>query len=160
MPPELRRRLRYPADLFDAQAGAYERFHSTRPDLFVSNADVWSRPLALSGPIEVAGDVDFDESDEDELRLIMQPGYTFSPPPGRTMPRLVLGTYYTPRRGQNLVATLSGWIDEHGRARLAARSLPRGPVTLGPAQVSRAPLSARPGTRHGRSCNGLARCRA
>ena len=137
MPADLRKRLRYPADLFDAQARAYERFHSTRPDLFVSNADVWSRPIALSGPIEVAGDVDFDESDEDELRLIMQPGYTFSPPPGRTMPRLVLGTYYTPRRGQNLVATLSGWIDEHGRARLAARSLPRGPVTLGPAQVSR-----------------------
>ncbi len=29
----------------------------------------------------------------------------------------MLGTYYTPRRGQNLVATLSGWIDENGRAR-------------------------------------------
>ena len=49
----------------------------------------------------------------------------------------MLQTYYTPRRGQNLVATLSGWIDEHGRARLALRNLPRDPVTLGPAQISR-----------------------
>ena len=137
MPAELRDRLRYPADLFDAQATAYERFHTTRPDLFVSNADAWSRPIALSGPIEVAGDVDFDESDEDELRLTMQPGYTFSPPPGQTRPRLVLRTYYSPRRGQNLVASLGGWIDEHGCARLAALSLPRDPVTLGPAQMSR-----------------------
>ncbi|MCW2764580.1 MAG: hypothetical protein JWO11_539 [Nocardioides sp.] len=137
MPAELRDRLRYPADLFDAQASAYETFHTTRPDLFVSSADAWSRPIALSGPIEVAGDVNFDESDEDDLRLTMQPGYTFSRPPGHTRPRLLLATYYTPRSGQNLVATLSGWIDEHGRARLAARSLPRAPVTLGPAQISR-----------------------
>jgi excisionase family DNA binding protein len=137
MPAELRHRLRYPGDLFDAQATAYERLHTTRPDLFVSNADAWSRPIALSGPIEVAGDVDFDESDEDELRLILQPGYTFSPPPGQTRPRLMLGTYYTPSDGQNLVGSLSGWIDEHGRARLYARNLPREPATLGPAQISR-----------------------
>ena len=137
MPAQLRDRLRYPADLFDAQATAYETLHTTRPDLFVSNADAWSRPIGLSGPIEVAGDVDFDESDEDDLRLIMQPGYKFIPPPGSTRPQLVLQTYYVPRNGQNLVANLSGWIDEHGRARLAARNLPRDPVTLGPAQMSR-----------------------
>jgi hypothetical protein len=137
MPAELRRRLRYPADLFDAQAAAYERFHTTRPDLFVSDADVWSRPIALSGPIEVAGDIDFDEDDEDALRRTMPPGYTYTPPPGQTRPRLVRGTYFTPRRGQNLVATLSGWIDGDGRARLAARNLPRDRVTLGPAQMSR-----------------------
>ena len=32
--------------------------------------------------------------------------------PGSTQPRLVLETYYAPRSGQNLVATLSGWIDD------------------------------------------------
>ena len=82
MPTELWERWRYPADLFAAQATAYERFHTTRPDLFVSEADAWSRPIALSGPVEVAGDVDFDESDEDDLRLIMQPEYSLSKPPG------------------------------------------------------------------------------
>ena len=137
MPADLRDRLRYPADLFDAQATAYETFHATRPDLFVSDADAWSRPIGLAGPLEVAGGVDFDESDEDDLRLTMQPGYKFIPPPGGTRPQLVLQTYYVPRRGQNLVANLSGWIDEHGRVRLASGYLPRDPVTLGPAQVSR-----------------------
>ena len=60
------------------------------------------------------------------------PAYIFTPPPGadETAAR-ARGPTTRPRRGQNLVATLSGWIDEHGRARLAARSLPRDPVTLG-----------------------------
>ena len=137
IPAELRDRLRYPADLFAAQATAYERFHTTQPNRFASEADVWSRPIGLSGPVEVAGDIDFDESDEDELRARMEPGYKFSPPPGRTRPRLLLETYYSPRRGQNLVASLTGWIDGQGRPRLAARNLPREQVTLGPAQVSR-----------------------
>jgi uncharacterized protein len=137
MPRELDQRLRYPYDLFAAQATAYERFHATDPDVFVSGSDAWTRPIALSGPLEVAGDVNFDESDEDELRLTMQPGYAFAPPPGQTAPRLILGTYYSPREGQNLVASLTGWIDAEGRARLASRTLSRDPVTLGPAQVSR-----------------------
>jgi uncharacterized membrane protein (UPF0182 family) len=137
MPAELRDRLRYPVDLFGAQATAYETFHTVQPDVFASNADVWSRPIALSGPIEVAGDVSFDESDEDNLRLTMKPAYAWSRPPGHPRPRLVLQTYYAPRGGQNLVASLTGWIDRHGQARLAGVSIPRDPVTLGPAQVSR-----------------------
>ena len=32
-----------------AQATAYETFHATRPDVFASSADAWSRPIALSG---------------------------------------------------------------------------------------------------------------
>ena len=137
IPAELRGHLRYPADLFAAQATAYERFHVTQPDQFASEADAWSRPISLSGSLEVAGDVDFDESDEDDLRATMEPGYKFSSPPGETRPVLLLETYFSPRRGQNLVGSLSGWLDEQGRPHLAARSLPRGPVTLGPAQISR-----------------------
>ena len=136
-PDELRSRLRYPAELYAAQAAAYERFHVTDPDVFVSEAEAWARPLALSGPIEVAGDVDFDESDEDDLRLTMPPVQIWVPPPGEEDPRLVLTTYFSPERGQNLVGSLNGWVDDSGRARLVNRVLPRSPVTLGPAQVSR-----------------------
>ncbi len=137
LPGELRSHLRYPLDLFAAQAKAYERFHATQPDQFASESDVWSRPLSLSGSLEVAGDVNFDESDEDDLRATMDPGYKFSAPPGAKTPVLLLETVYSPRRGQNLVGSLSGWVDEQGRPHLAARNLPRDPVTLGPAQVSR-----------------------
>ena len=67
----------------------------------------------------------------------MRPAYKLAPPPGRTRPRLVLSTVYSPRRGQNLVASLDGWVDGHGRPHLASRVLPRDTITLGPAQVSR-----------------------
>ncbi len=137
MPAQLRNRLGYPVDLFDAQATAYERFHTTRPDVFVSDSDAWSRPIALSGPIEVASDVDFDEDDEDNLRLTLEPSYIFTSPPGQERTRLVLRTYFSPRGGQHIVGTLNGWIDEQGRARLGALDFPREPITLGPAQVSR-----------------------
>ncbi len=137
MPAWLRDRARYPTDLFTAQATAYERFHTTRADVFASGSDVWSPPTSLSGSIEVAGDIRFDEDDEDDLRRSMRPEYKLSPPPGQPEPRLVLSTNYSPRRGQNLVASLDGWVDDRGRAHLASRSLPSDPITLGPAQVSR-----------------------
>src|SRR3954468_3716704 len=137
MPAHLRDRLRYPQDLFDAQSNAYERFHATRPDVFASGSDVWAPPTSLSGSLDVAGDIQFDESDEDDLRHAVRPAYKLSPPPGRTKPRLLLSTLYSPRRGQNLVASLDGWVDARGRTHLAARVLPRDPVTLGPAQISR-----------------------
>jgi uncharacterized protein len=137
MPAQLRRRLRYPGDLFATQSTAYERFHTTRSDVFASGSDVWSPPASLSGSLDVAGDIQFDEDDEDDLRHVVRPAYKLSPPPGRTRPRLLLSTIYSPRRGQNLVASLDGWVDRHGRPHLASRVLPRDRVTFGPAQISR-----------------------
>jgi uncharacterized protein len=137
LPDWLKDRLRYPADLFDAQATAYEQFHVTQPDLFASGADGWSRPTSLSGTIEVAGDINFDEDDEDDLRHRIEPGYKFAPPPGYASPRLVISTAFSPRNGQNLVASLDGWVDEQGKQHLVSRVLPRDSITLGPAQVSR-----------------------
>ncbi|MCW2985946.1 MAG: hypothetical protein JWR63_3516, partial [Conexibacter sp.] len=137
MPAWLRERARYPTDLFEAQATAYERFHTMRADVFASGSDVWSPPTSLSGSLEVAGDIRFDEDDEDDLRRSIRPEYKLSPPPGQATPRLVLSTNYSPRRGQRLAASLEGWVDDRGRARLASRVLPGDPITLGPAQVSR-----------------------
>ncbi|GAA1476539.1 hypothetical protein GCM10009623_09850 [Nocardioides aestuarii] len=137
LPDPLHRQLRYPTALFEAQATAYERFHDTDASVFASESDVWSRPLALSGPIDVAGDVDFDEDDEDDLRLRLETGTVYTVPAGEQSPRLVRQTYFSPARGQNLVASLSGWIGEDGRPRLGSRLLTRDPVNLGPAQVSR-----------------------
>jgi len=137
MPGGIRERLRYPPALFDAQAELYQRFHTTDRDAFASGADAWSMPTSLSGPIEVAADIRFDEDDEDELRNAMTPSYRFATPAGEDRPRLLRGAYYSPRDAQNFVATLDGWIDRRGVLKLSSRSLPRDRVTLGPAQTSR-----------------------
>lgn len=137
MPGWLRARARYPVDLFAAQSAAYQRFHTTNPAEFASGSDVWSPPTSLSGSIDVAGDIQFDEDDEDDLRRPLPPAYKLAPPPGRSQPRLVLSSSYSPHHGQNLVASLDGWVDRRGRAHLASRVLPTGTITLGPAQISR-----------------------
>jgi uncharacterized membrane protein (UPF0182 family) len=137
MPPEFRARLRYPAALFDAQAGLYERFHVTNGQTFASDSDAWSLPTSLSGSIDVTGSIHFDESDEDDLRHRMRPSYRFATPAGGDQPHLLRSAYYSPRGTENLVATLDGWIDERGVPRLSSRSLPRDRVTLGPSQISR-----------------------
>ena len=115
MPAELRNRLRYPADLFAAQATAYETVphHPARP--------VRERCRRV-----VATDRSVRAARGRGRRRLRRVGRGRSPAhhaSRRTRSRLRPGrrgrgscsqTYYTPRRGQNLVATLSGWIDEHG----------------------------------------------
>jgi uncharacterized membrane protein (UPF0182 family) len=137
LPPWTSRRLRYPADLYDAQATAYERFHVTDPGVFASAAESWARPTSLSGSIEVAVDINFDQDDEDDLRRRLEPGYKFAVPPGGSRPTLIRSTYYSPRGGQNLVGSLDGWVDQSGGVHLVSRELPGDSITFGPAQVSR-----------------------
>jgi uncharacterized membrane protein (UPF0182 family) len=137
MPRGIRERLRYPAELFDAQAQLYEQFHLTHPGAFASGADAWSVPTSLSGSIEVAGSIRFDQSDTDELRNGMTPSYRFGTPAGQDRAHLLRSAYYSPLDAQNLVANLDGWITRKGTPELSSRSLPRDHVTLGPAQVSR-----------------------
>ena len=98
---------------------------STRPspDVFVSDADVWSRPIAPVRP------------DRGRGRRRVRRGRRGRPPAHdaarRTSSRRRPGTDRAaaraarpttrPHRGQNLVATLSGWVDENGQARAGAR---------------------------------------
>ena len=111
MPTGVRDRMRYPPALFDTQAHLYKQFHMTHPEAFASGADRWSTPTSLAGPLEVVGNIRFDESDTDELRNAMRPGNRFATPAGADRPHLLRSAYYSPRDGQNLVATLDGWIN-------------------------------------------------
>jgi uncharacterized membrane protein (UPF0182 family) len=137
MPSGIRERLRYPPALFDAQAELYQQFHMTHPGAFASGADAWTFPTSLAGPIEVAGNIRFDQSDTDELRNGMSPSYRFGTPVGQDRAHLLRSAYYSPLDAQNLVANLDGWITRRGAPKLSSRSLPRDRVTLGPAQTSR-----------------------
>ena len=76
--------MRYPPALFDAQAHLYQQFHMTHPEAFASGADAWTTPTSLAGPLEVVGNIRFDESDTDELRNAMLPPTALARPPVRT----------------------------------------------------------------------------
>ena len=49
MPEDLRTRLRYPQDIFAAQAAMYATYHMTNPAMFYNREDQWEIPVARAG---------------------------------------------------------------------------------------------------------------
>jgi hypothetical protein len=49
MPEGLRRHVRYPQDLFEAQVAKYSRYHMTVPQVFYNDEDLWAVPRERSG---------------------------------------------------------------------------------------------------------------
>ena len=85
-------------------------------------------------------DIDADERREKGLtpeRLGMDSRYLLARLPGDRRERFMLATPFTPRGRLNLVSYLAGSIDDDGRPRIVALSLPRDRLTLGPAQATR-----------------------
>ena len=141
-PSELRAHLRYPAQLFEAQAEAYTIYHSRDATALWNGSDAWSRARQLAGPAEEAGDIRFPDRKAMSRRWRMQPAYGMARLPGDTAERFMLATPFTPRGGQNLVGYLAGSVDAAGRPQLTALSLSRDRLTIGPTQATRRILSS------------------
>jgi uncharacterized membrane protein (UPF0182 family) len=143
MSPDLRAHLRYPEQLFAAQAAAYATYHAGEPTAFWNGTDAWQPPEQLAGPVERAGEIRFPNpsrhggTDPARSTLRLRPGYLFARLPGDSTERLTLATPFTPRGGQNLVAYLAGSRDDGGVPRLTLLSLPRDRLAIGPSQATR-----------------------
>jgi len=154
MPRELRAHLRYPQQLFEAQADAYERYHAEDATAFWNGSDAWTRALQLAGPAEQAGEIRFpdpergvDADQRGDQRIAprtwrMQPQYGLVRLPGDERERFVLASPFTPRGRENLVAYLAGSLDARGRTELTLLSLPRDRLPIGPTQATRRILSS------------------
>jgi uncharacterized membrane protein (UPF0182 family) len=55
MPAGIRAHLRYPPELFAAQARIWATYHVDDVDDFYTRVDAWKRPAAVSGPIQKVG---------------------------------------------------------------------------------------------------------
>jgi uncharacterized membrane protein (UPF0182 family) len=148
MSPDMRAHLRYPEQLFAAQAKAYATYHAQDPTAFWNGTDAWQQPLQLAGPVERAGDVRFPDPARNRhagtkhAGSELRPRYLLARLPGDQQERFMLATPFTPRGGQNLVAYLAGSRDDLGRPRLTLLSLPRDRLTIGPTQATRRILAA------------------
>jgi len=107
IPAELVKHLRYPEDLFSAQARKWTRYHVTEPDVFYGRSDVWAIPEErLEGGRGAT--------------VPMQPYYVVMRLPGEKKEEFVLILPFKTRNG----TTMSGWLtarcdDEHyGKLRL------------------------------------------
>jgi uncharacterized protein len=149
MPEGIRAHLRYPGLLFDAQAEVYATYHADDPTSFWNGADTWQRAQQLAGPVEVAGGIHFPDPQGRQQENPFTSGslqvpaqYLLARLPGDAQERFLLASPFTPRGRQNLVGYLAGSIDERGRPRISALSLPRDRLMLGPAQAARRILAS------------------
>ncbi len=121
MPPVLRDHIRYPRDLFSAQAQIYLRYHVTDPQVFFNQAEQWAIPQETrfgKGGVQV-----------EPIYLVMQL-------PGEEKEEFVLMLPFTPAGGKkNLVGWLTARSDGPQYGQLLSFLLPGDRQIDGPGQV-------------------------
>jgi hypothetical protein len=119
MPEGLRTRLRYPQDIFTAQAAMYATYHMTNPAVFYNREDQWQVPVVESGAIASK----------------MEPYSTIMRLPGGSDAEYIQMLPFTPRQKDNLAAWMVARSDGENYGRLVAFQFPKQKVIYGPRQV-------------------------
>jgi uncharacterized protein len=119
MPANLRRHIRYPEDLFTAQAEMYGTYHMTNPTTFYNREDRWEAPrqLYLGNEVEIP------------------PYYVMAQMPGSQTPEFMLMLPLSVAGKNQMAGWLAGRSDGDNYGKLVAFRLPKGRFVDGPAQV-------------------------
>ena len=119
MPANLARHIRYPEDLFTAQAEMYGTYHMTNPTTFYNREDRWEAPRELFHDQEVE----------------VQPYYVMAQLPGAQTSEFVLMLPLSVAGKNQMAGFLAGRSDGAHYGQLAAYRFPKGVFVDGPAQV-------------------------
>jgi len=119
MPEGLHTRLRYPQDIFTAQAAMYATYHMTNPAVFYNREDQWQVPVVESG----------------DVGSRMEPYSTIMRLPGESDAEYIQMLPFTPRQKDNLSAWMVARSDGENYGRLVAFQFPKQKVIYGPRQV-------------------------
>jgi hypothetical protein len=119
MPPDLRRHLRYPGDLFQHQADLHTTYHMIDPDAFYHREDQWQYP-SVSARSQSANQF----TRHIILRL-----------PGEKTPEYILMTPFTPRGKDNLAAWMVARMDGDHYGQLVVYKFPNQSLVYGPKQI-------------------------
>ena len=121
MPADLRRHVRYPEALFQAQAEAYRTFHMRDPQVFYNKEDLWDIARNL-----------FGQSGQPEN---VRPTYVVATLPGEKDPEFLLILPFTPRGKDNLIGWMAARCDGDRLGNLLFYQLPKQQLMYGPMQV-------------------------
>ncbi|MBS0526443.1 MAG: UPF0182 family protein [Proteobacteria bacterium] len=119
MPDNLRRHIRYPEDLFIAQAEMYGTYHMTNPTTFYNREDRWQVPHELYRDREIE----------------MAPYYVFAQLPGGQRPEFLLMLPMSVYGKNQMSGWLAGLCDGANYGKMVAFRFPKGRFVDGPAQV-------------------------
>jgi len=121
MPSDLRSHIRYPVDIFSAQAQTFLRYHVEDSQVFFNQADQWAVPL---------------ESRFGKRGVQVTPSYLVLKNPGEDEEEFVLMLPFTPAGGKkNLVSWLVARNDSPNYGQLQSFQVPNNPQVDGPSQV-------------------------
>jgi uncharacterized protein len=119
MPPDLRRHIRYPEDLFLIQAGMYRAYHMDAPEVFYNREDLWQIPREPNG-----GE-----------RATMAPYYAIMRLPGEASAQFFLMLPMVPNQRQNMIAWLAARCDPPDYGKLIVYAFPKDKLVYGPFQI-------------------------
>ena len=121
MPQDLRKHIRYPEDMFVAQANILCTYHMTNLAQFYGREDQWDVP-------KMAGT-------DDTGSQLMSPYYVIMKLPGEQGEEMVLMLPFTPHNKPNMISWLAARMDGEHYGHLINFVFPSGKNILGPEQV-------------------------
>ena len=140
MPADVRAHLRYPRELFDAQAQDLgELPHQERRRLLYQGRRVEAAGRRLGADPEARQPAQRPPGGQAPK---LRPDYVLARLPGQRGEQFMLTTMFTPYSEENLSGYLTGAVDALGRPSLTQLSLPRSRRVLGPSQVTRQILAS------------------
>jgi hypothetical protein len=120
IPPDLRRHLRYPEDIFRVQTYIYTVYHMGAPQIFYNKEDLWQIPTLSGGGSENP----------------MAPYYTIMRlPQEKKQEEFILMLPFTPGRKDNLSAWMVARSDGENYGRLVVYRFPKQKLVYGPRQI-------------------------
>jgi uncharacterized protein len=119
MPENQRRHVRYPEDIFTAQAEIYGTYHMTNPTTFYNREDRWEIPHELYRNFEIE----------------MLPYYVTTQVPGSDKPEFLLMLPLSVAGKNQMAGWLAGLCDGENYGKMVAFRFPKGTFIDGPAQV-------------------------
>lgn len=117
IPASLRAHLRYPKELFQAQAEIYRTYHMTDPTVFYNKEDQWQIPGVQNGKE-------------------MEPFFVLLKLPGAAKEQFYMMQPYTPRNRSNMIGWMAVSSDPESYGERTVYLFPKERVILGPEQIT------------------------
>jgi uncharacterized membrane protein (UPF0182 family) len=127
MPPDLKRHIRYPQELFQVKASMLAVYHMTDPKTFYNKEDLWEMPAQG------------DRGMEPYYTIMKLPQETKDAKGGGTVDskeEYILLLPFTPAKRDNLAAWLAARCDGPDYGKMVVYSFPKDRLVFGPRQVS------------------------
>lgn len=119
LPQGLRAHLRYPEDLFRAQANMYTTYHMTDPQVFYNKEDQWNMP----------------RQQVENTTVPMDPYYVIMSLPGEPQEQFMLMLPFTPGARDNMIAWMAAKSDPGSYGQRVVFKFPKDKLVFGPTQV-------------------------